>query len=80
MSFTQMPYNREIAVSKTILDSSMASDPDAPYKSRLFNFLNRQSILWNDRWERTYRYARVAATGGHRFYSTQFIWWYKLGN
>ena len=62
--FTQMPYNGKIAVSKTILDSPMASDPDAPYKSRLFNFLNRQSILWNDRWERTYRYARVAATWG----------------
>ena len=59
-----MPYNGRVVVSKTILDSPMASDPDAPYKSRLFNFLNRQSILWNERSQRTFRYARVAATWG----------------
>lgn len=42
----------------------MSSDSDAPYQSRLLNFLNRRSINWKDRLGRTIRYAKVATIWG----------------
>ena len=42
----------------------MSCDPDTPYKSRLFNFLNRKSIIWNERLGRTIRHVKVAASWG----------------
>jgi len=40
------------------------SSPDAPYKSRLFNFLNRQSLRWGDRLGKALRNLQVAAIWG----------------
>jgi hypothetical protein len=42
----------------------MSSEPPSPYKSRLFNFLNRQSIRWQDRVGQAWRNAKVAAVWG----------------
>lgn len=42
----------------------MSCDPDKPYKSRLFNFLNRQSISGHDFLGRTMRYVKVVTSWG----------------
>ncbi|MBW4620797.1 MAG: hypothetical protein KME17_15755 [Cyanosarcina radialis HA8281-LM2] len=42
----------------------MSSDSPGPYKSRLFNFLNRKSIDWQDRLGQTWRNAKLAAVWG----------------
>lgn len=42
----------------------MPSSSTGPYKSRLFNLINRQSILWGDRVEKTVRQLKVAAEWG----------------
>ncbi|MBZ8182821.1 hypothetical protein [Oscillatoria salina] len=42
----------------------MSSPPETPYKSRLFNFLNRQYLRTNTRVTATVRHAKVAAIWG----------------
>ncbi|NES80934.1 MAG: hypothetical protein F6K10_05755 [Moorea sp. SIO2B7] len=42
----------------------MSSPPTSPYKSRLFNFLNRQFLHLNDRLGRSVRHLKVAAEWG----------------
>ena len=42
----------------------MSSPPTGPYKSRLFNFLNRQFLQLNDRLGRSVRHLKVAAEWG----------------
>jgi len=42
----------------------MSCSPDAPYKSRLFNFLNRQSQQWRDRGGKAARYVQLGAVWG----------------
>ncbi|ACK66490.1 hypothetical protein PCC8801_2481 [Rippkaea orientalis PCC 8801] len=42
----------------------MSSSSSSPYKSRLFNFLNRQSLQLRDRLHRTTRHLKLAATWG----------------
>ncbi len=42
----------------------MSTDSKAAYKSRLFNFLNRQTLRLNDNWGKAMRHAKVAAVWG----------------
>ncbi|PSB04350.1 hypothetical protein [Merismopedia glauca] len=42
----------------------MSDPPSSPYKSKLFNFLNRQTIRVKEQVKRTVRQAKVAATWG----------------
>jgi hypothetical protein len=42
----------------------MSSPAPGPYKSRLFNFLNRQSLQFKDRFEKTGRHLKVALEWG----------------
>lgn len=42
----------------------MSCSPDAPYKSRLFNFLNRQSQQWRDRGAKATRYVQLGVVWG----------------
>ncbi|OKH26884.1 hypothetical protein NIES593_02295 [Hydrococcus rivularis NIES-593] len=42
----------------------MSSSAPGPYKSRLFNFLNRQSLQFKDRFEKTGRHLKVALEWG----------------
>ncbi|MEC4852849.1 MAG: hypothetical protein SAJ12_17860, partial [Jaaginema sp. PMC 1079.18] len=42
----------------------MSFSPDAPYKSRLFNFLNRQSLLMRDRGTKAARYVQLGVVWG----------------
>ncbi len=42
----------------------MSSPSTDPYKSRLFNLINRQSLHLRDRWDRTAQNLRVAAEWG----------------
>lgn len=42
----------------------MSSASTNPYKSRLFNFINRQSLRWGGRWDISVRHLKVAAEWG----------------
>lgn len=45
-----------------------------PYKSRLFNFLNRQSLQLRDRLGETFRHLKVAAEWGAQILVSPFYW------
>ncbi len=45
-----------------------------PYKSRLFNFLNRQSLQLRDRLGETFRHLKVAAEWGAQILASPFYW------
>ena len=54
----------ETILSNRILMAPMSSPSQGPYKSRLFNLINRQSIHFSDRLEKTVRQLKVAAEWG----------------
>ena len=50
------------------------SDPNRPYKSHLFNFVNRQSLRIRDRLGETFRHLRVAAEWSVQLLALPFHW------
>ncbi len=50
------------------------SDSSRPYKSHLFNFLNRQSLRLRDRLGETFRHLKVAAEWGAQLLIMPFAW------
>jgi len=50
------------------------SDSSRPYKSHLFNFLNRQSLRLRDRLGETFRHLKVAAEWGAQWLIMPFAW------
>jgi hypothetical protein len=55
-------------------DFSDMSDPNRPYKSHLFNFVNRQSLRIRDRLGETFRHLRVAAEWSVQLLALPFHW------
>jgi hypothetical protein len=50
------------------------ANPSRPYQSRLFNFINRQSLQWRDRLEVTFRQLKIAAEWGVQALVTPLYW------